>query len=190
VAVPDWSRDDYNLAGGATLAGGGLEMSNGSGRPKWSTRAAPQAQAAPREEEPKRAEVEATTAPGAVRAAGPALGVAGHDLRHELQTVIETRRELGPEYDTLVVEEFLERLDRTLDQRIAAEIARRPLPVPRDQPRFTKEMIGGLAATLALGIPLTSIGAEKAGPLGLLAVWVGIAVIWLGILGYLPRPRQ
>ena len=51
-------------------------------------------------------------------------------------------------------------------------------------------MVGGLAATLGIGIPISAIAGEVGGTEGLVAVWFSIAVIWLAILGYLPRPKR
>ena len=111
-------------------------------------------------------------------------------MRQELEATIRGREELGPEYEPLLIERFLEQLDRSIDARIEARLAGRSAPAPEAQPAFTKEMVGCLAATLGIGIPLTAIAADQAGVEGLVAVWFSIAVIWLAILGYLPRPKR
>lgn len=173
-------------------------MSSQSGRPRWSAPPAARAVSEPRameevEEIPEPIAAVSTPAPISGAASPrlrPSAGDLGRqDLRQELEATVQTRQELGPGYDEPLIEAFLERLDRSLDERIAARLAVIPGPERATRPGFTKGMIGGLAVSLALGIPLTAIGAEKAGTPGLLAIWLAIAVIWLGILGYLPRPK-
>ena len=119
----------------------------------------------------------------------PAPAPGRSDLRPELEATIRSREELGPEYEALLIERFLEQLDRSIEARIEAHLAGRSRPEPAAQPEFTKEMVGGLAATLGIGIPITAIAGGIGGPFGILVVWICIALIWMAILGYLPRPK-
>ena len=158
----------------------------------------------------------------------PAPAPATHDLRQELEATVRSRQELGPEYEALLIERFLEQLDRSIEARIEAHLAGRSRPEPTAQPEFTKEMVGGLnafhqqlqhvakdsstasplatdddydlapaaglprkhlAATLGIGIPITAVAGGIGGLAGIMAVWICIALIWLAILGYLPRPN-
>ncbi len=102
---------------------------------------------------------------------------------------VRSRQELGPEYEALLIERFLEQLDRSIEARIEAHLAGHSRPDPAAHREFTKEMVGGLAATLGIGIPITAVAGGIGGPLGIMVVWISIAVIWLAILGYLPRPK-
>ncbi len=111
------------------------------------------------------------------------------ELRPELEATVRSRAELGPEYESLLIERFLEQLDRSIEARIEAHLADHPQPEPAAQPAFTKEMVGGLAATMGIGIPITAIAGGIGGLPGIMAVWLCIALIWLAILGYLPRPK-
>lgn len=161
-------------------------MSARSGRPRWSQIASSQPLrdlGADEQHHP----IDQTPLAAPPQSAGSG---AGHDLRHELEATIQSRQELGPGYDALLIERFLERLDHAIDDRLAARSAPTPAGEPVSLPAFTKEMVGAFALTLVFGVPLTAMGAEKAGFPGLLAIWLPIAAIWLGILGYLPRPRR
>ena len=137
----------------------------------------------PQQSEPQRTEPQL---PGQRRPA-PAPGTS--DQRQELEATVPSREELGPEYESFLIERFLEQLDRSIEARIEAHLAGRSRPEPAAQPAFTKDMVGGLAATLGIGIPITAIAGGTAGPLGIMVVWISIALIWLAILGYLPRPK-
>ncbi len=163
-------------------------MSDRSGRPQRTTSmtpgSEPQAQPA--------TEIDATLAARTVPDSRPRWQQSRarstrSDLGQELEATIESCRELGPEYESLLVEAFLERLDRSLDERLVTQGGSAPAGQPTPQPAFTNEMVGAFALTLSLGIPLSAIGGEQA---GLLAIWGALAVIWLGILGYFPCPKR
>ena len=119
----------------------------------------------------------------------PAPAPGTHDLRQELEATVRSRQELGPEYEALLIERFLEQLDRSIEARIEAHLAGHSRPDPAAQREFTKEMVGGLAATMGIGIPITAIAGGIGDLPGIMVVWISIAVIWLAILGYLPRPN-
>ncbi|MGW5942781.1 hypothetical protein ACWIG3_23730 [Streptomyces celluloflavus] len=131
------------------------------------------------------------------------------DLRKELDATLQTRKELGPEYESELVESFLEKLDKSVDQRVRRQLAEQQMQVARgtSPPRRgdgpagggTGFSAGGFAerfavatVSLVLAIPLSAIAAVNAGLTGLLISWVGIlgvnAVHSVGLRNLL-RPR-
>ncbi|MDP9869979.1 MULTISPECIES: hypothetical protein [Streptosporangium] len=106
-----------------------------------------------------------------------------------MRATIEARRELGPEYETALVEAFVERLDASIAARVRAEMhlagGRHPHPGPYPEPHpghRPRQRKGGSSTAIALGsmgigIPLTAIAAGEAGTAGLLLAWGGIVVI-------------
>ncbi|HEX2173463.1 MAG TPA: hypothetical protein VHL09_13585 [Dehalococcoidia bacterium] len=139
--------------------------------------------------EPAQTPAVAEAAP-APRRRRPSAAGARSDLRQDLEATLQSRQELGPAYDSHLIEAFLERLDRSLDERIEARLHSLHAPQAAPASQFTKEMVFALAVTMIFGTGLTAIGAEHADVGGILAIWIPIAVIWLGILGYLPRPKR
>ncbi|MGW7572646.1 hypothetical protein [Streptomyces sp. NPDC054765] len=104
------------------------------------------------------------------------------DLRKELDATLQTRKELGPEYESELLESFLEKLDRSVDQRVRRQLAEQQVQVARGArpPRLGgggRDVWGrfALAAlSLVLAIPLSAIAANYGGEPGLLMCWAGI----------------
>lgn len=107
----------------------------------------------------------------------------------ELRAAAETHKELGPEYRDAVLESFVERVGREIDARVDARLAQaavRPVApqsapaAPARQPKQFSPLAMALGS-IALGIPITAIvvsaGPHPSGILGLLVVWIAIAVI-------------
>ncbi|MFI1032380.1 hypothetical protein [Streptomyces sp. NPDC020951] len=105
------------------------------------------------------------------------------DLKKELDATLQTRRELGEEYESALVDSFLEKVDQRIDaaverrvrrqfaeqQMVAARGARSPRPTDSWGERF-----GFGIVSLVLAIPLSAIGAGTAHLPGLLVSWAGI----------------
>ncbi|GAA2910269.1 hypothetical protein GCM10020221_02730 [Streptomyces thioluteus] len=111
----------------------------------------------------------------------------GHDrdLEKELDATLQTRKELGSEYEAELVDSFLEKVERKVDgavdqrmRRLAAEqqmSAARGGPAARDGDFGTfGERFGFAIVSLVLAIPLSAIGVVNAGLLGLVISWAGI----------------
>ncbi|WP_328538367.1 hypothetical protein [Streptomyces sp. NBC_00344] len=105
------------------------------------------------------------------------------ELKKELDATLHARRELGADYDTALVESFLEkveqRLDGTVDRRVRRQLAEQQLVVARGSrpPRTDSsfgERFGFGIVTLIVAIPLSAIGAAQAQLSGLLVTWLGI----------------
>ncbi|MYR75927.1 MULTISPECIES: hypothetical protein [unclassified Streptomyces] len=107
------------------------------------------------------------------------------ELRRELDATLKARAELGPEYETALVDSFLEkveqRLDGTLDRRMRRHLAEQQMVVARGsaQPAGAPtgnfgERFGFAAVSLVLAVPLSAIGVANAGMGGLVVAWLGI----------------
>jgi hypothetical protein len=86
--------------------------------------------------------------------------------RKDVEAALEARRELGREYEPEVIDAFLEKIDRRLEER--------PKPGPPEHHAITPLVLG----SIALGIPVTAIALGHGG--GGIAVaivaWIAIAI--------------
>ncbi|MEV8423224.1 hypothetical protein [Streptomyces niveus] len=107
------------------------------------------------------------------------------ELTKELDATLQARRELGPEYESALIESFLEkldqRLDSTTDRRVRRQLAEQQMVVARGaRPPSTGDSFGdryGFAVvSLVLAIPLSAIAVVNAD-------FAGLCVAWLGIVG-------
>ncbi|MGW7683025.1 hypothetical protein ACWGID_19985 [Kribbella sp. NPDC054772] len=106
--------------------------------------------------------------------------MATDDLRKDLRAAVAARQELGPEYESEVIDSFLDKLDQRDAQRRAGLL---PEPVParpvsRHPSRETDP--GGLAlaiVSIVAAIPITAIAADMMGKFGVLICWAGLVGI-------------
>ncbi|KAF3469629.1 hypothetical protein [Streptomyces sp. Tu 3180] len=105
------------------------------------------------------------------------------DLKKELDATLQARRELGEEYESALVDSFLEKVDQRIDgaveRRIRRQFAEQQMTVARDArtPRATDtwgERFGFGIVSLVLAVPLSAIGGGVAHLPGLLVTWLGI----------------
>jgi hypothetical protein len=105
----------------------------------------------------------------------------------ELRAAAEIHRELGPDYQSAVIDSFLDRVGREIDARVDARVAdglrmsgSPAEPRSARAPKHTQPAVIALGS-MVLGIPLSAVaaaaGAHPAGFWGLLVVWVAIAAI-------------
>ncbi|MFE5869177.1 hypothetical protein ACFQ6V_11045 [Streptomyces roseifaciens] len=126
-----------------------------------------------------------------------------HELKKDLAATLETRKELGPEYEEELVEAFLEKVDRKLDaeidRRVRRQSAEMQMAVARGaRPHFDEHGPGGFgerfgfaAVSLVLAIPLSAIAVVNAELPGLLVSWAGIVgVNALNVAGLFPWQRR
>ncbi len=115
----------------------------------------------------------------------PMTGMDARDpeLKKELNATLQARRELGEEYESALVDSFLEKVDQRIDgavdrrlrrqlaeqQMVTARGARSPKPTDSFGERF-----GFGIVSLVLAIPLSGIGGGVAHLPGLLVTWIGI----------------
>ncbi|MEU1690386.1 hypothetical protein [Streptomyces hirsutus] len=126
------------------------------------------------------------------------------DLKKELNATLQARRELGDEYESALVDSFLEKVDQRIDgaveRRVRRQLAEQQMTVARDSrsPRATDtwgERFGFGIVSLVLAVPLSAIGGGVAHLPGLLVAWLGIVGVNVvqavrinpGLFG---RPRQ
>ncbi|MEV8310076.1 hypothetical protein AB0P36_22680 [Streptomyces flavidovirens] len=107
------------------------------------------------------------------------------ELKKELDATLHARKELGDDYESALVESFLEkveqRLDATVDRRVRRRLAEQQTVAARGsstQPPHNEsgfgERFGFGAVSLVLAIPLSAIGVANAGLTGLVVTWLGI----------------
>jgi hypothetical protein len=105
------------------------------------------------------------------------------ELKKELDATLHARKELGAEYESALVDSFLEkveqRLDGTLDKHVRRQLAEQQMVVARGArpPQSTDsfgERFGFGMVSLILAVPLSAIGVVNAGLEGLLVAWAGI----------------
>ncbi|MFI1798961.1 hypothetical protein ACH427_16670 [Streptomyces sp. NPDC020379] len=108
------------------------------------------------------------------------------ELRKELEATLQTRRELGPDYEPELIDGFLEKVDHKLDEAIDRRVRRhlaeaqmsvargaRPGAAGPGDGRFG-ERFGFAAISLVLAIPLTAIAVANTHLAGLVVCWAGI----------------
>jgi len=106
------------------------------------------------------------------------------ELKKELDATLHIRKELGEEYESALVDSFLEkveqRLDGAVDRMVRRQLAEQQMVVARDarsaqgSPDSWGERFGFGIVSLVLAIPLSAIGGGIAQFPGLLAAWAGI----------------
>jgi hypothetical protein len=90
-------------------------------------------------------------------------------LRDELQSAIQTRRELGEEMEPAVIDAFVERIERRLADR--AQDSERALQRKRNH---QKEMVLG---AMGISVPLFAFAAIFTGLAGIIVVCVALVAI-------------
>ncbi|WP_035801055.1 hypothetical protein [Kitasatospora mediocidica] len=115
------------------------------------------------------------------------------DLKNDLDAALQTRKELGAEYESELVDSFLSRIDARLDARVEQQVAERIgqyAPGPYDSGRPERparaERRHGWGGnklpvlSLIFAIPLTAIASSSNnGGSGL----GGLFICWAGIVG-------
>ncbi|MFE9684978.1 hypothetical protein ACFYXC_11480 [Streptomyces sp. NPDC002701] len=106
------------------------------------------------------------------------------ELKKELDATLHIRKELGEEYESALVDSFLEkveqRLDGAVDRRVRRQLAEQQMVVARDarSPQGSSdswgERFGFGIVSLVVAIPLSAIGGAIADLPGLLVAWTGI----------------
>ncbi|MFE9171464.1 hypothetical protein [Streptomyces kebangsaanensis] len=105
------------------------------------------------------------------------------DLKKELDASLQARRELGEEYESALVDSFLEKVDQRIDavveRRVRRQLAEQQMVSARDSrsPKATDswgERFGFGIVSLVLAVPLSAIGGGVADLPGLITAWVGI----------------
>lgn len=105
------------------------------------------------------------------------------DLKKDLNASLQARRELGEEYESALVDSFLEKVDQRIDsaveRRMRRQFAEEQMTVARGSrsPKATDswgERFGFGIVSLVLAVPLSAIGGGLGHLPGLIVAWVGI----------------
>ena len=105
------------------------------------------------------------------------------DLKKDLDATVRARGELGEEYDSALVDSFLEkveqRIDDTVDRRVRRHLAEQRMADARGprRPRSAgswADRYGLAIVSLVLAVPLSAISGALAGMTGIVATWLGI----------------
>ncbi|MEU1788034.1 hypothetical protein ABZ553_19510 [Streptomyces sparsogenes] len=112
------------------------------------------------------------------------------DLKRELDATLQTRKELGAEYETELVDSFMEKVEQrfhdTADRHVRRQLAEQQMaaargarPDPGARPgqglgMSLGERFAFVAVSLVLAIPLCAIAAVNTGLSGLAVTWAGI----------------
>ncbi|MFC5805517.1 hypothetical protein [Streptomyces formicae] len=113
-----------------------------------------------------------------------------HELTKELDATLQARRELGTEYESALIDSFLEkveqRLDATVDRRVRRHLAEQQMSTARggrpgrpggEAGDSFGDRFGFGIVSMILAVPLSAIGAANAGIEGLVVSWAGIVGI-------------
>ena len=96
--------------------------------------------------------------------------------RSEIEAVIETRRDLGPEYEPALVDSFVEKVEAAIEQRVDARLAARQRSQAMERRHSGQQLALGIVS-LVMAIPITIVLAVNDKLLALMIAWVGIAVV-------------
>ncbi|MCX3063414.1 hypothetical protein [Streptomyces beihaiensis] len=112
-------------------------------------------------------------------------GARDAELKKDLDATLHARRELGEEYESVLADSFLEkveeRLDSVVERRVRRQLAEQQMVLARDARDGGRspvdswgERFGFALISLILAIPLSAIAVANAGLAGLLAAWAGV----------------
>jgi VIT1/CCC1 family predicted Fe2+/Mn2+ transporter len=100
--------------------------------------------------------------------------------RDDLTAAVGARRELGPDYEDAVLDNFLARLDRQMQERVDATVAERistgERPVAKAPDQRDPGLTLGIVSVIA-GIPVTAITTGTEELAALIVAWGGIAAV-------------
>ncbi|OAH10579.1 hypothetical protein [Streptomyces jeddahensis] len=108
------------------------------------------------------------------------------ELKKELDATLRARRELGEDYDSALVESFLDKVDQHLDAVVDRRVRRHLAEQQMVAARGTRspgsgdswgDRFGFGLISLILAVPLSAIAAGTADFPGLLVAWTGIVAI-------------
>ena len=95
------------------------------------------------------------------------------DVRTDVEATVAARREVGAELEPQLVDGFLERLERRIEERIGEQRPQASQVEAGDRQRsFVLAMV-----SLGTGIPISAIAVENGGLPGLLIAWAGIVLV-------------
>lgn len=97
-------------------------------------------------------------------------------MRDDLTAAVGARRELGPDYEDAVLDGFIARLDRQVQERVDATVAERSRGTTPAREERDPGLTLGIVSVIA-GIPVTAITMGTEELAGLIVAWGGIAAV-------------
>ena len=98
---------------------------------------------------------------------------AGDLERADVEAALHVRRELGADFEPVLVDSFAERIERAVEARVDARLAAAKAERKHEDDKDSKQLALGITS-LALGIPLSAIAGGTADVPGLFFAWTGI----------------
>lgn len=96
--------------------------------------------------------------------------------RSEIDALLETRRELGPEYDRALVDSFAARVEAAIDARKSSQSESSKHLAKREEAIAKRRWILGIVS-IGVGLPVTAVAGALTGIAGVVVVWVGIVLV-------------
>ena len=97
--------------------------------------------------------------------------------RSELEAVLETRRELGPQYDAALVSSFADRIERAVATRVDEELTSGGRTQRAHESAGKRQLALGIV-TGVMGVPITAISLAVGD-----AALPQLLVSWAGLVG-------
>ena len=98
--------------------------------------------------------------------------------REEAEAVLGARRELGPEMEPAVIDAFVDRVERAIDERMRDRPARTGPGAPHASRGSSSNQLALAIVSLGISIPLTAITlSSPGGAFAFLIVWMGIVAV-------------
>jgi hypothetical protein len=107
--------------------------------------------------------------------------------RDEAEAALDTRRELGRDYEPAIVDSFVDRLDKVIQQRVDEAVAKQgsaqdaTAAAIKAKANLEKShasyRLALIIVSMGAGIPLTGIAGHYMGPSGIMLVWTAIVLL-------------
>ncbi len=104
--------------------------------------------------------------------------------RDEAEAALQTRHELGRDYEPAIVDSFVDRIDRAIELRVSEEVGRRvkgadetARALAKAASERSKFSLALAIVSLGISIPLTAISAALVGMQAVIFVWVAIVMV-------------
>jgi hypothetical protein len=120
--------------------------------------------------------------------------------RDEAEAALQTRHDLGRDYEPAIVDSFVERIDRAIEARVADEVAKRvgdasdhDKAIERAASDRANHRLALSIVSLALSVPLTAIAlGTGAGMSAVVLIWTAIVAVNLifALSGLADRRRR
>ena len=96
--------------------------------------------------------------------------------RDDVEALLAVRRELGPSYDAALVDSFAERIERTVAERVDAQLSDRRAAESAVVQGGPRQLALGIVSLVA-AIPISVVSAVQGELLILIVCWTGIVLV-------------